>query len=370
MQPGRKLFFEPGVYFDNLVRDINQARDEIILETYIFKLDSTGKRVLSALNDAAARGVRLQLLIDGVGSYRDSSQISQSLASENSEVRVFHPLPWDFSVYRRALKAERWYSQVFYFIASMNHRDHRKLCLIDRKIAWLGSYNITADHANLASPAENDYWHDTGLRVTGSVVQLLAENFNHVWHRKTGSIGQRSRRFMARDEIRRRREPRLHLLQELGLCRQRIWITNAYFNPSNRILKVLKSRAEDGLSVQLIVPKRSDSLFFPLLSRSFYTDLLQSNIRVFEYGGRVLHSKTILIDEQVLIGSTNLNYRSLFHDLELDLLLDNAQLVEQMQERFCNDIADSVEITLRQWQQHPWLLRLLGWLSRFLRYWM
>jgi len=370
VQPGKRLFFKPDEYFDNLIRDINRAQVEIILETYIFKLDNIGNRVLSALNDAAVRGVRLQLLIDGVGSYRDSSQIAENLGSENSEVRVFHPLPWDFPVYRRALKAERWYSQVFYFIASMNHRDHRKLCLIDRKTAWLGSYNITADHENLSSPVEDDYWHDTGLRVTGSVVQLLAANFNHVWHRKTGSISQRSRHFMARDEIRRRREPRLHLQQELGLCCQRIWVTNAYFNPSNQILKILKSKAESGLSVQLIVPKRSDSVFFPLLSRSFYTDLLQSNIRVFEYGNRVLHSKTILIDKQVLIGSTNLNYRSLFHDLELDLLLDNARLVEQMQERFCNDIADSVEITLDQWQQHPWLLRLLGWLSRFLRYWM
>jgi cardiolipin synthase len=83
-----------------------------------------------------------------------------------------------------------------------------------------------------------------------------------------------------------------------------------------------------------------------------------------------LHSKTILIDDQVLVGSTNLNYRSLFHDLELDLLLDDAQMVEQMRERFCRDISDSVEITLRHWQQHPWLLRFLGWLSRFLRYWL
>ncbi len=370
MQAGKKLFFKPDEYFDNLIRDINQAQFEIILETYIFKLDSIGNQVLSALNDADARGVSLKLLIDGVGSYRDASQIAASPWSENSEVRVFHPMPWDFEVYRRALKAERWYSQAFYFIASMNHRDHRKLCLIDNKIAWLGSYNITSDHANLSSLAADDYWHDTGLRVTGSIAQRLVANFNHVWQRKTGSISQRSRRFMARDEIRRRRQPRLHLLQELGLCHQRIWITNAYFNPSRQVLKILKSKAESGISVQLIVPKRSDSMFFPLLSRSFYTDLLRSNIRVFEYSNRVLHSKTILIDEQVLIGSTNLNYRSLFHDLELDLLLDNARLVEQMRERFCNDIENSVEITLHQWQRHPWLLRLLGWLSRFMRYWM
>jgi cardiolipin synthase len=95
---------------------------------------------------------------------------------------------------------------------------------------------------------------------------------------------------------------------------QRICITNAYFNPSNQVLKMLKRKAGEGVSVHLIVPARSDIVFFPLLSRSFYADLLQANIRVFEYGRRVLHSKTMIIDDQLLVGSTNLNYRSLFHD--------------------------------------------------------
>lgn len=365
-----QLFFTPEEYFSSLSEGIDQAQDEIILETYIFKLDATGNQILSALVDAVARGVKLRILIDGVGSYDDSNLIADQLKSQNSEVRVFHPLPWDFAVYRRALKAGRWYSQFFYLFASINRRNHRKLCVIDQKVAWLGSYNITADHSNLSSRSENDYWHDTGLRVSGSVVQMLATNFTHVWQRKQGSIGQRSRHYMARAEIKRRRQPKLHLIGELEKCGQRIWITNAYFNPTNQVLKLLKRKAKAGISVQLIVPKRSDVVFFPLLSRSFYTDLLESNIRVFEYGARVLHSKTILIDEQVLVGSTNLNYRSLFHDLELDLLLDDAQMVEQMRERFCRDISDSVEITLHHWQQHPWLLKLLGWLSRFLRYWM
>jgi len=368
--PASQLFFTPEEYFSNLTEGIDQAQDEIILETYIFKLDAIGNQILSALVDAVERGVRLRLLIDGVGSYFDSNLIADQLKSQNSEVRVFHPLPWDFPVYRRALKAGRWYSQFFYLFASINRRNHRKLCVIDQKVAWLGSYNITADHSNLSSRSENDYWHDTGLRVSGSVVQMLAMNFTHVWQRKQGSIGQRSRHFMARAEIKRRSQPKLHLINELEKCGQRIWITNAYFNPTNQVLKLLKRKARAGISVQLIVPKRSDVVFFPLLSRSFYTDLLESNIRVFEYGTRVLHSKTILIDKQVLVGSTNLNYRSLFHDLELDLLLDDAQMVEQMQERFCRDISDSVEITLHHWQQHPWLLRFLGWLSRFLRYWM
>ena len=366
----RQLYFNPEEYFHGLIEDIDHACHEIVLETYIFKLDKTGNQVLAALSRALTRGIELKLLIDGVGSQRDSAFIADHLHSANSEVRVFHPLPWDFSVYRRALKAGRWYSKVLYLIASMNHRDHRKLCLIDNQIAWLGSYNITADHSGPESDSADEYWHDTGLRVTGPVVQQLVNNFNQVWHRKAGSIAERSRHYMAREEITRRRQPKLQLLGVLELAQQRIWITNAYFNPSRQVLRVLKRKARQGVSVQLIVPQRSDIIFFPLLSRSFYSDLLRTNIRVFEYGSRVLHSKTMIIDDQLLVGSTNLNYRSLFHDLELDMLLDDSAVVEQMKQRFRDDVSASIEITLRNWQQHPWLLKLLSWLSRFLRYWL
>ena len=370
MQAGRQLFFTPAEYFSGLIADINRAQQEIVLETYIFKLDDVGNSVLEALAEASARGVKLRLLIDGIGSYRDSGVIADRLQFASSEVRVFHPLPWDFMAYRRALKAGRWYSQVLHFIARINHRDHRKLCLVDQQIAWIGSYNVTADHANSNSNSSNDYWHDTGLRVTGEIVHTLADNFNQVWYRKVENIRQRSLQFLAASEISHRRQPRLQLLKLLEQCHQRIWITNAYFNPSNQVLKILKQMAKQGVSVQLIVPYRSDVVFFPLLSRSFYADLLQTKIRVFEYGHRVLHSKSMLIDEQLLVGSTNLNYRSLFHDLELDLVVDDPDIVETMRQRFESDISNSIEITLHDWQRHPWLLRLLGWLSRFLRYWL
>ncbi len=370
MQAANQIYFTPQDYFAGLISDIDAARQEIILETYIFKLDGTGRDVLEALEAASARGVRLQLLIDGIGSYRDSAVIAERLNSAHSEVHIFHPLPWDFSAYRKALKAGRWYSQMFYFFATINHRDHRKLCLIDQRIAWLGSYNITADHSNPQSKNTDDYWHDTGLRVTGSVVDMLSQNFNRVWQRKSGSIGERSRRFMARTERTQRRQPKLQLLNLLENCNQHICITNAYFNPSRQVLRTLKRKSRQGISVQLLVPKRSDVIFFPLLSRSFYSDLLSTGIRVSEYTRRVLHSKTILIDNQVLVGSTNLNYRSLFHDLELDLLLDDPEIVERMHQRFREDCSTSEEVTLLNWQRHPLLLKLLGWLSRFLRYWL
>ena len=365
-----QLFFNPDEYFSSLIHDIDNATRVISMEAYIFKLDATGDAVLQALCRAIARGVRLQLLIDGIGSYRDASSIAEGLRSTNSEVRIFHPLPWDFALYRHALLAGHWYSQMLHLIASINHRNHRKLCLIDERTAWLGSYNITSDHANPGSPDASDYWHDTGLRASGAVVSALVDNFNQVWQHKLAGVGHRSRGFLTSEAIARRRQPRLHLVRVLAGAQHRIWITNAYFNPSNQVLKTLKKKAAEGVSVKLIVSRRSDIIFFPLLSRSFYTDLLHSGIRVFEYANRVVHSKTMVIDEQLLVGSTNLNYRSLFHDLELDLLSADPEIVTQMEKRFARDVDASVEITRRDWLRHPWLLKLLGLMSRFLRYWL
>jgi cardiolipin synthase len=366
----RELFFTPGAYFSGLVEDIDGARRVVKMEMYIFRLDSIGRSVLDALLRAAGRGVRLRLLIDGIGSYRDAGRIAAELRSCDCEVRIFHPLPWDFALYRRALTAGRWYSQALHFIASINHRNHRKLCLIDERVAWLGSYNITGEHANTGSAKADDYWHDTGIRVTGPALYSLVENFDSVWERKIDSIGARSRQFLASEAISRRRQPRLQLLVLLQTSRRRICITNAYFNPSPRVLKTLKRKAAEGVSVELLVPMRSDIFIFPHLSRSFYTDLLQAGIRVFEYRERILHSKTMIIDDYLIVGSTNLNYRSLLHDLELDLLVSDAAAVGRMERRFRSDIAASAEITLADWQRYPWLNKLLGLLARFLRYWI
>jgi cardiolipin synthase len=201
-------------------------------------------------------------------------------------------------------------------------------------------------------------------------VPELKRNFEEVWHRKGGSIAYRARNFLSNNSIRARRRRNRRLIGILQEATERIWITNAYFNPSPRLLKTLKAAARKGVNVRVITPSHSDVLFFPSLSRTYYVDLLGAGIQVFELEIRVLHSKTMLIDNQVLVGSTNLNYRSFFHDLELDALLNKKESVQCLQEKFCADIKDCSEITLAHWQDYPWLLKLLGWISRIIRYWI
>ena len=366
----QRLYFEPDTYFQGLLGDIDQAVSDIVLETYIFRYDEVGQQFVAALQRACSRGVNVRLLIDGVGSYLDTDRLVKVLESDRCAIRIFHPLPWDFSVYRNALSAGQYYSQLLYTIASINRRDHRKLCIIDSNMVWLGSFNVTADHYNRKSNTPNDSWHDTGLRTSGPVVRALQENFEQVWQRKGESRTQRTRQFLAINSIDTRLQHSREIIDLLRLASRRILITNAYFNPSNRLLRILKAAARKGVSVNLIVPSRSDVFLFPTISRTYYADLLNAGIRVFEYSNRVLHSKSMLIDDAVLVGSTNLNFRSFFHDLEVDALVFGQQAVKQLEAKFNTDLKQCTEITLRRWKHYPRILKLLGWLPRLLRYWL
>jgi cardiolipin synthase len=364
-----QIVFDPKLFFDCLIADIDQAQFSIVLETYKFRLDDIGLRVINSIKKALQRGVSVRLLMDGVGSSEDADSIAKQLESDHCQVRIFHPLPWDFPSYRRALTANRWYSQLLYLLASINHRDHRKLCLIDDHIGWLGSFNITADHFNQTLNNSLDNWHDTGLRVTSGVVQDLTADFEQVWQRKIASVTKRTARFLSNHSIQLRNARNQRMLMMLNQAKKRIWITNAYFNPSIKLLNALKNSAHKGIDIRILVPSRSDIFLFPLLSRTYYADLLNAGIQVFELQSRSLHSKTMLIDQRGLIGSTNLNYRSFFHDLELDALLNSADSVERLSQKFLSDINDSMEITANHWIKYPWLLKMLGGLSRFFRYW-
>ncbi|ARN72756.1 phospholipase D-like domain-containing protein [Oceanicoccus sagamiensis] len=359
------VYSSPEAYYRALLLDINNATQTIELAVYIFTLDTLGQRFFDALVGAAGRGVRVCVQVDGIGSVDDGETLAASFARENIDCRIYHPLPWYLSAYRWSVTPGSFAGKLAHFILSLNRRDHRKFCVIDKQLAWCGSFNLCADHLAKTPP-----WRDYGVRLTGFAVALLRDNFYAVWERRPSVITPHDFRFLRCNNSRKLRRMRNRLLvQRIRLARERVWIVSAYFSPSGEVIRALKRARQAGMDVRVVVADRSDITVFPSLSATYYADLMTMGVAIYAYQAGILHAKAVLIDDECVMGSSNLNHRSFYHDLELDVLLASPQSVATVTELIEQDMADSVRASLDDlsvMSRRFWF----GWLLRALRYWM
>jgi len=180
-----KVFDNSGAYFEDLISSLGNATKTINLDYYIFEYDALGKRVIEALIAATNRGVKVQVIVDGIGSERSAGVVASILSHNGIRVNIFNPLPWYLNNYRWSLKQGRWLEKMFHFFASLNTRDHRKLCTIDSKIAFCGSLNIAQYHVD-AGPGKNR-WHDYGVKLEGKNVAMLDRDFYSLWYQRKPS---------------------------------------------------------------------------------------------------------------------------------------------------------------------------------------
>jgi cardiolipin synthase len=376
------VYHSGDAFFSSMFTEIDRARERVDFETYIYEDDTVGRAVAQKLVDAAALGVRVRVMVDGVGSPGWLGHFAPRLLAAGVEARVYHPLPWTFlfGPYRRPWAVASWIR----LFKKINRRNHRKVALIDQRVAFLGSMNVSRCHVE--SIAGTDAWRDTGVRVEGSLVGKLDEAFEQAWQEawapgrgRRGWLRGRFRRRWAHrqgDLVRTnysrslRQLARREFLRRIVDARVRVWITNPYFVPHSLLIQALCFAAVRGVDVKLLVPAKSDVVFMHWVAVAFYGQLLQAGIRVFEYEPRILHAKTFLIDEWVSVGSNNLNHRSLIHDLEVDVGLTHRSSQESLEKQFLIDLGAAHEVTLAEWRRVPWWTRLAGrmvlWFKHFL----
>ncbi len=262
-------------------------------------------------------------------------------------------------------------------LLKINTRDHRKVCLIDNHIAYVGSMNISKCH--LSAEKGGDNWRDTSLQIKGADLTDLCRAFDVAWDHLpiTERVREAFRHVRHNPTVRsnhtrhRRRILYKNLLRKMLTCRHHIWITNAYFVPDNFLLKRLQEAAHAGVDVRILLPRKSDVAMMPWASTAFYFNLLKAGVRIFEYLPGILHAKTLLLDDWALIGSSNLNHRSLLHDLEVDILLSDPQSIRTLEEQFLTDLENSREISLARWHiLRPRHQRWLGRMLLYAKYWI
>jgi cardiolipin synthase len=356
------LFHDGDSFFDALEVAIKSARRSVHLESYIFATDRLGERILGAIDEAANRGVDVRVIIDGVGSSAWSSQIRARAKRGRFQLKVFHEIPWGRLLRRRKRVGKA--GLLWGVFRHLNNRNHRKVCLIDGVIAFVGSLNVVEYHCRRY--VGDGAWRDTGVCVKGGEVSVLAASFLEVWRGRTLRVRSRTNRIQSGALVRlnaRRRlrsENYLDLLVKILGSQRRVWITNAYFVPDASLIRVLGVAAEAGVDVRIVVPAFSDVVFIPWVTSAFHLGLLRAGVRIFEYTGTVLHAKTMLIDDWGLVGSSNLNHRSLLHDLEADVVLGSEEATGALAEQFIADCAHAREVTLRNWKSRPLLERIVG----------
>lgn len=365
------LTIDAADYFQHLIKDINQARKTIECEAYILEDDDIGTAVLNALSEASERGVKVRLMIDGFGSSPWINFAIQKLQKHNGEVRIYHPMPWHFWQWGLAINREAFLKKLTYLFTVINRRNHRKICIIDRYVHWLGSFNLTKVHLNKKMGGGN--WRDTAVRIETENTEAL-QAFNKIWSRKHFSSRRLEHNFpnffRINDSRRKRRRLYRDLLSHITRADKRIWITTPYFVPEPRFLKRLKRTAQRGTDVCILLPSVSDVFFMPWVSSLLYVELLNAGIKVYEYNAGILHAKTLMADNWVTIGSSNMNSRSIFHDLEIDYVLQNKDSIKTIENHFIDDLEQSTQICLDDIKKRNPIITLLGRIILYLRYWL
>jgi cardiolipin synthase len=344
---------------------IKSARRLICLEVYIFRSDSTGRAFADLLCEKARQGIRVFVIYDSFGSWDSDAAIFTQMKSAGVRLQTFHPLqPWECKFGWRPA-----------------NRDHRKLLLIDNEIAGMGGLNIGAEYAgsSIISSETCENWRDNAIGIVGPGARQLAQSFKQSWNYvnhggrirraelihniDTGELGLLASVPTLRSPL----LPFLHRLFEQS--RKSIQLTMAYFAPDDPLIEELCAAARRGVRVRLMLPGKCDIKLLQVAARSFYETLLTNGVKVFERQGAMLHAKTMTIDDEVtVIGSVNLDYRSIEYNLELSSIIRNRPFALQMRSLFENDVRHADRITLENWRYRPTWDRFVQWAVSRVRY--
>jgi len=325
--------------YDDWLAAIARARRWVHLDNYIFANDATGQRFAEALSAKAAEGVPVRVLHDWFGCMDVPRSFWKELREAGVEVRAVNP-----PTLGAPLGAIR--------------RDHRKLLAVDGVYASTGGVCIS-DGWLVTSPETGLAYRDTSVSIQGPAVADVERAFAGLWD-ETGkalpdyerpradripAAGEEAVRVVAQ-EPRKMRTLRMLQLLTAGVER-RLWITDAYFLSVPILTQALMATARDGVDVRVLVPATNDIPWIGRASRSGYRQFLEAGVRIFEYGGPMIHAKTLVADGRISkVGSTNLNFSSLAANWEIDLVAEDSGFAARMEALFEEDLADAREVRL------------------------
>ncbi len=346
-----RLLVDGGSFFPVMLQAIAHARRSVHLELYLFESGQLADRFIDAFIAAATRGCAVRLLLDDYGSAKLSESDRQRLRQAGVELALYNPL--HYGSLRRSL-----------------FRDHRKLLLLDGRIAFTGGAGITDEFAR---PPQQRGWHETRVEVRGPVLRDWQQLFANNWRLWSGRQLESERYYPrplagglpGRVVV---NAPTTHmavsrsLIKQLRKARQRAWISTAYFLPSWKLRRELRRAVERGVDVRLLLPGPfTDHSLIRQAGRRFYARLLRAGVRIHEYQPRFLHAKVWLCDDWAAVGSANIDRWNLRWNLEANQECRGGTFIGEVEDFFLDDFAQSLEIGIDDWQARSRLRRFMEW---------
>lgn len=347
-----RILVDGDVFMPAMLEAIDGARHYVLLETYLCESGQLTDRFIHALSDAARRDVRVCMLLDDFGSLRLGSYDRQRLLGVGVSLLFYNPLR--FGPLHRNLQ-----------------RDHRKLLLVDGREAFIGGAGLTDDFDPYSRP--QTWWHDLMLAVEGRCVDELQASFAHIWQLGGGdeealpplipavpaNPGGAAQLLVHEPG---RREFLDDLIARIRSAQQRVLISVAYFVPPRALGGALRAAARRGVEVRLILPSsKTDHEAVRYASRRHYGRLLRAGVHIHEYTPRFTHTKLMICDDWVSIGSANLDHWTLRWNLEANLGIDDAGCTDSALGVFRADLAQTEEIILREWRHRGRWERIREW---------
>ena len=370
------LLFDGPQTMAAMYQAISEARNNINLETYIFDQDELGLKFADMLIQKAQQGLTVNVMYDSVGTIGTPQEFFDRMRQGGIKLVAFNP------VNPAKLHGDSW---------KINNRDHRKLLIVDGKIAFTGGINISADYSkgslfrSRSRPAtKSDVgWRDTHIKIEGPAVQAFQYLYVRNWAGQDSEDLRPADYFpqpvIAGDKVVRvlGSEPdgKFEIYKAYNLAIQEakksIHLTSAYFVPDQQTLDALIAAAKRGVDVKVVLPGVSDSGLVFYAAHNLYDQLLENGIKIYHLKLAVLHAKTGVIDGAwSTVGSTNMDTRSFLHNSELNVVVMGEAFGGEMEKAFQEDLRDSTEITLEAWRHRPWKDRMREWAARLMDYWL
>jgi len=347
--------------FQHILNQLKRARHHIHLEYYIVRHDSIGQEIKDLLIQKASEGVKIRFLYDAVGSWQLSKKYINELRNAGIETVSFGPVKLPF------------------LNNKFNFRNHRKIIVIDGTIGFVGGLNIGDEY--LGRNKQIGFWRDTHLMLKGEAVRTLQLIFLQDWYYMTNHS------FLTAEYLSPQLDNKSHggvqliaggpdnewsvikniFFSMIASAEKSVWIASPYFIPDEDIFSAIKVAALSGVDVRLLVPNRPDKRIVFHASRSYFPELLEAGVKVYEYHRGFMHSKIIIVDDELAsIGTSNMDMRSFHLNFEVNAFLFRTKSTQKLVEEYVNDLKYAKQLDLGIFQKRHIGLRLLESTARLL----